>query len=82
MFLQDDIKRIENEIEAFKDEHPYVYDYAVEYNMNRMSFNIRIFVKGSDGDSLIPYDATIFNRGRILEAIHDLEIKIVSENGD
>lgn len=82
MFLQDDIKRIENELDAFKEEHSYVYDYGVEYSVNRMSFDVRIFVKGSDGDSLIPYDAEIFCRSRILEAIHDLEMKIVSEIGD
>lgn len=82
MFLQDDIRQIENELEAFKEEHSYVYDYGVEYSVNRMAFDVRIFVKGSDGDSLIPYDAAIFCRSRMLEAIRDLETKIVSENGD
>ena len=83
MFLQDDIRKIENELEAFKEEHSYVYDYGVEYSVNRMSFDVRISVKGSDGDSLIPYDAEIFcDRSRILEAIHDLEMKIVSKHGD
>lgn len=83
MFLQDDIRRIENELEAFKNEHSYVYDYGVEYSVNRMAFDIRVFVKGSNGDSLIPYDAEIFcDRSRILEAIHAFETKIVSENGD
>lgn len=82
MFLQDDIRKIENELEAFAKEHSYVYDYGVEYSVNRMAFDVRIFVKGSDGDSLIPYDASIFCRSRMLEAIRDLETKIVSENGD
>lgn len=82
MFLQDDIRKIENELEAFKEEHSYVYDYGVEYDVNRMQFDVRVFVKGSDGDSLIPYDATILARSRMLEAIHAFEMKIVSENGD
>lgn len=82
MFLQDDIRKIENELEAFKEEHSYIYDYGVEYSVNRMTFDVRVFVKGSDGDSLIPYDATILDRSRMLEAIHDLEMKIVSEIGD
>lgn len=82
MFLQDDIRKIENELEAFAKEHSYVYDYGVEYSVNRMTFDVRIFVKGG-GDSLIPYDAEIFcDRSRILEAIHDLEMKIVSKHGD
>lgn len=83
MFLQDDIRRIENELEAFKNEHSYVYDYGVEYSVNRMAFDVRVFVKSSDGDSLIPYDAEIFcDRSRILEAIHYLEMRIASKHGD
>lgn len=82
MFLQDDIKNIEAELEVFKNEHSYVTECYVEYDIVNMAFKIVVYVKPDGSYETVPHEANIYDRNLIHKAITKLEDLIVSKYGD
>lgn len=82
MFLQDDIRNIEAELEVFKSEHSYVTEYYVEYDVVTMGFKIVVYVKPAGSYETVPHKANIYDGDLIHKAITKLEDLIVSKYGD